>query len=457
MKIISLSSCGLRHISKDYLKSNFRFIVGDRKYLCNSLLADFISPKIAKIHASDPLFDEFTITVDDPNDCFQYFMNIIKGEKVVIPFKRRKVVIEIAKQLENNEIITKCIGSPNNQSFESLNTMLEEKLLHGVDVSKEIDLIASKFYASEVELIKLLPVDIILRIINSDKLVVESENRFLEFIFDVTRSLDEEDAKLFFNSVNIKNLSPECIKMFVYRVGITNLSQFTWDSLKFKILNKPISEMASKRYLNKSIDIPYSDLNTESEFFGIFRYLYAVTGQNPVDSGLVTITVKDPECKEDPKELFESESSKYPRWCLQEKENNYIMFDFGNAKVSLTAYTWRSGSDSSYWEYPVSFVWEGCDIDEPNKQWVEIDTKIENTELGKNDASYTWTINTDKKDASFNKIRFKLRNVSRNGGLYCTRVEIYGVYTPDPDKKDDYDFFKFDYDVVKKRIHELKT
>ena len=58
---LSLSSKGLSVIPMELHDGAFQFIVGERKYICNVIVAEFLSPKICSIQRADPTVHEYTL------------------------------------------------------------------------------------------------------------------------------------------------------------------------------------------------------------------------------------------------------------------------------------------------------------------------------------------------------------------------------------------------------------
>ena len=77
---------------------------------------------------------------------------------------------------------------------------------------------------------------------------------------------------------------------------------------------------------------------------------------------------------------------------------------------------------NSYWQYPVSFTWEGSN---DNNSWQTIDTKDNNTDMGGEKGNHYWEINNSSHQF-YRYIRFRIRNIQRTGGLFCSQLELFG-------------------------------
>ena len=156
-------------------------------------------------------------------------------------------------------------------------------------------------------------------------------------------------------------------------------------------------------------------------FNGIMNYLRQQNkNQNPVDAGLLDVSVGTSPCSVHPKELFNGSHSD---WYLKEIVDNYLLIDFMDAKVSIDGYSIESGSYNSYWQYPVGFTWEGTN--DKNGKWSVIDKKDNNSEMGGNEKTHHWSC---PKSPFYRYVRFRLHKIHSSGGLYTYQLELFGEY-----------------------------
>ena len=419
VKKFKLSARGLSNIESCSHKNDFKFIVDGKEYFCLSFFADFISPVIAQRHAIDPCMDCFVIDVKDPNNYFPLVLDLMKGKGISISSKQRDFFKNVAIALGNNEVLAH-VQNISVKSLNSLNALssLEEKLQYNLDVTDEIECIASHFYKFDQKLLAQLDLGILMRILHSPNLTVKSESDVFKFIMSLVKK-DRSYIKLF-SAMMFSALSPSEIAEFNATVKFEDLDPLLWKSIKNRLVFKTKMVHVSNRYNIKITKVPFNGIS--QMFNGIMNYLREKCGGvNPVIGKAVAVTLGFPsECSVQPYELFERR--KTPRWYLQEKENNYICLDFKDGKVSMDGYSWGSGSDSSYWEYPVSYTWEGSN---DGQNWDEIDKRNENKDMGGNDKTHHWTC---PKSQFYRYIRFRLRHVTRKGGLYSTQLELFGEY-----------------------------
>ena len=67
---LKLSSKGFKKIPFELHEGDFEFIIGDQTYNCNSIVAEFLSPKISKLRNLDPSFSRYELEANDLNSKF---------------------------------------------------------------------------------------------------------------------------------------------------------------------------------------------------------------------------------------------------------------------------------------------------------------------------------------------------------------------------------------------------
>ena len=160
------------------------------------------------------------------------------------------------------------------------------------------------------------------------------------------------------------------------------------------------------------------EYNGNNTFDGIFNHLSKKCDGNPVDKNIVESFAKGQ--SSNPKDLL-NYSQINDGWYLNEVVDNYFAFDFKEKKVSVNAYSIRSGENSSHWDHPVSFAIEGSN-DKTN--WKTIDEKTDNTDIGDNLKPYTWKC---KQSSFYRYIRFRLIKINQPGVLRTSLFELFGL------------------------------
>jgi hypothetical protein len=100
----TLSSAGLSNLPEDGNLNDFEFIIVGRRYGCRKAIADFLSPKVAQLHATDPTLSEFSLPAKDPGRLFKRFMSLGRGSEILIGDSDRPFLAAISRELGNAEL-----------------------------------------------------------------------------------------------------------------------------------------------------------------------------------------------------------------------------------------------------------------------------------------------------------------------------------------------------------------
>lgn len=412
----SLSVAGLSNPGKNSLPLDFCFIVNGKKYYCYSLYADFLSPKIAKMHESDPTIDHFDIDIEDDFDTFGLALQLMYGEEISPNALQSNYLNKLGKLLENDEICRATELWCEQMSPTDAILMLIHNPDHGKYKQLAIEIVAKSVYELTSQQLQDIPVNILNEIFINPNLTIYNEETFFKIIIDLI-SLKGPEYNVLLSHVDFHNISTESMKKFVDTITTHDVTLDLWKSLNRRLTMNVKERRIQTRYIKKEIPIPYD----KDPHLGIFTYLRKLAGgKNPVEAHLVEIKSGDTECTIPPKKLLDYGTK--TRWYLAERENNTLTFDFKHGKFAMNAYTITSGSTSSYWEYPTSFIWEGSNDD---KKYEIIDQKKDNKDLGANEKTYTWRCQLS---LLYRYIRFRITNVTRHGGLYCREFELFGSY-----------------------------
>ena len=424
-----LSASGLKNAALQVLDHDFEFIVGDKKYPCNSFFAEFLSPAVAEIRNKDKTVNSFKIDIEDPNNYFDLVIQLMNGSEIEADVNQSVFLSKVGKILKNDEIAD-AFSFVNNTNLTIRNvvpTFLEKQKLNR-DVSKELEYITKHFFSLDQNELMLIDKDSLVKVISNENLLIDSEDSLYSFVTEIIDKKGPEYKQLL-NYIRYESISDKYAQSFNKYITPETIQNepMLWQALQKRLLLPSDRIRIPDRYVHKDIPIHYKN----EPFNGIFSFITKLLGgKNPVEADAIEVTVNKDECNISPSSLMNYKSPP-SRWYLAEHENNWVCFDFKNAKISMTAYTISSGSDSSYWEYPVSYTWEGS---EDKKKWFDIDVQDQNTDMGGNEKTHTWVLKKPTK--FFRYVRFRLRNVTRRGGLYTPRMELFGFYEPPEELKD---------------------
>jgi hypothetical protein len=67
---VVLSTKGLKRVNQGLYENDFTFVLGDEKYRCPGLIAEFLSPRISSLRQEDATVAEFHLETPDPDRLF---------------------------------------------------------------------------------------------------------------------------------------------------------------------------------------------------------------------------------------------------------------------------------------------------------------------------------------------------------------------------------------------------
>jgi hypothetical protein len=83
---------------------SFAFHFSSKSYRCASLLAAFISPRIARYHMNDPTLSEYQMNTVNNTDIFENVLKLSGGYSVDIEENETAFLLSICQALENDEL-----------------------------------------------------------------------------------------------------------------------------------------------------------------------------------------------------------------------------------------------------------------------------------------------------------------------------------------------------------------
>jgi hypothetical protein len=99
-----LSARGLANVEVGDWPNHFTFIVGDHRYRCPSSVAQFLSPRLSKLHPSDATISELRLEVEDRDELFRSVLEAAKGNRIALDSAHRLTFVAICAGLWNSEL-----------------------------------------------------------------------------------------------------------------------------------------------------------------------------------------------------------------------------------------------------------------------------------------------------------------------------------------------------------------
>jgi hypothetical protein len=83
------------------MDNDFTFIVGEHRYRCPWFIADFVSPKVGRLHTADVTVNELGTESEDLKNEFKMIVSLGFGCTVSVPRENQSFLLSIARELCN--------------------------------------------------------------------------------------------------------------------------------------------------------------------------------------------------------------------------------------------------------------------------------------------------------------------------------------------------------------------
>ena len=227
-KFTVTTSC-LYNLSIAFSENNFAFIVGDRKYQMNKVLAALISKKVAQNLAIDSTINTYTLKFKDPQHEFSKIIDLISGDSITITQNNAYSLICIADEIDNEDLKQKAL-EVYKYDLVKLDDLL--KYDHSENIFKYA---ASNFYkipSNTLVNICKLDSDIIRNIINNECLLVENENSLFDFVFN---SYTYNHDSSLFECIDFTQLSVDKIRSFCMKINHDQITSALWERISERL------------------------------------------------------------------------------------------------------------------------------------------------------------------------------------------------------------------------------
>ena len=413
--------------NKNIFKNDFEFIVGSRRFPCTKQQACFLSSIVQKRLKSDPTFSSYKVNIDDPNNYFQQFYDLLFGKPLNVTDDIKLFAIEIGAQLGNEELIShfSSILFKKKIALDNSIIRLRSKICLSLDPNPELAYIASNFTNYSEDVLMNLGYDILEMILTDSRLVIETESWLFNFLLKLI--MDKGDAyKPLLSTIQFEFLTRQEMKKFLNIISAEDISSSMWSALKQRlILNVNVNKESSSRHSSKAgeIKIPY---DPQAPNNGIIHCLMDLCKGDPCERGELDITASSIS-KNNEHHLIEYSS--YDWLVTQEGIGQHILFNFRKKKVYVNSYTLATCCNRIGCNHPKSWDLYGSNDLET---WDLLDRRKDDTSLNGNRKA-TFQCLTKKPQAyQFIKLQMTGKNHNNNTRLVLSSVEFYGsLFTKD--------------------------
>jgi hypothetical protein len=372
-----------------------------------------VSDAVARILSSDKTVNRFNL--GETKVCFESIIALMEGRSIVLSQENCESLQEIAKMIENEELLKKCLEfGIGKEEISVMNCIdrLKAKEESGCSIDEEIKFIASHFYELDTESLKEVKRETIESIISDECLCLRDEESLVKFI----ESLGEEYSFLY-RYVECCFLSLEGIEEFLSQISENGMDERLWRSLcrrlRCELSNR---RLTSPRFSGNQGKI--FDYVEEHPFEGIIHAMSAECGGNVHKKSVVAITASGTTRGQ----AFRVANHGWDGyWESTDAPNSWICFDFREQGAALSHYTLKSHGSTGHW-----FLMWAIEGSNDGSNWTVLDER--NTQH-LNDMNIVKTYECSKNCSEF--FRFiRMRQTGRNSSntdfLILTNIEFFG-------------------------------
>jgi hypothetical protein len=411
----TLSAKGMANIIRENYENDFKFIVGEEKYVCPSCVAEFLSPRVSKSRRNDITISEMTIESRDISKCFPKFLSLGVGSSVFFESTDFQFVRSICIELESIELYESIfVTGAEELNEDNVIERLKYGELIGYSCKSEIEFASSHFFSFDQSTVSELSVMQLFTILQNRSLKVKNE----DWLYKMISSLISTDVEysMLLECVTYEHLSRDSIESFFDFISksFEFLTFHVWRHLRSRLISGPSSPIDHRYH---GCVFKYEE---GKSFEGIISFLTREHGGNVHDRGIVSVTSSSVNNNHLAKHVVDFDSLLYAQ--TNNESNGWICYDFKDQRVNVDHYSLRTRNDYDGY-HPTNWINEGS-ID--GREWVEIDRRNDCRDLLGVSRSMTFsTSNT----GYFRHIRLRQTGNDSSGYDYLTvsAFELFGI------------------------------
>ena len=430
-----LTSKGLSCVNWGCGDADFEFVVGDDKRCrVHSVLAEFLSPKVAGLRKCDPFYCVYMLKNSELFGTLESLCSSLRsGQTFKVEQSNFVALLRLSQELENSELLSSLLGMIKTESL-----TLEEAihlLRAGINLGTAFcdrfgnlrDFIASHFYEIKKEVLDGLDLETAQLLLSSSSLKIEDEDSLYDFV----RARSEDDLKFtsLFEFVYFEYLSVDRIENFASFVSenlLESISSGIWIRICGRlIIETKLKNKNPRRSTPPGIEFPY---NSSKPLEGVIAHLTRQYGGNVHDKGIVNVTASSV-CNNDSSYLQKHavELGTGSRWRSNDEPHAWLCYDFKERSVIPTSYSVTSIPEGSGGCHLMSWVIE-VSKDGKENSWREIDRRDNNSDLNALCVTVNFKI-SQVPDESFRFVRLKQTGPGHCGNNHAdlSSLEIFGT------------------------------
>ena len=427
---LTLTCKGMSSVNWECSDSEFEFVFEDRVCRVHSVLAEFLSAKVARVRKSDPLLSFYTFKDSGLFNAFESLVSSLRlGEPIRVEKSNFAAFLCLSQELENDELLRLLLGMIKTKSLS-----IEEAILllrTGIDLGTAFsdrfgnlrDFVASRFYEIEKEILDDLDLETAQLLLLSPSLKIEDEDSLYDFV----RSRSETDLSFasLFEFTYFEYLSVNRIENFASFVSenlLENITSGVWRQICHRLILR-----ANHTRKNPRSCIGKKFVYDESKKLdGVIAYLTSEWGGNVHDKGIVNVTASSVHSDHSqPKNAVDLTTDSC--FWSESKPNSWICYDFKERRVIPTSYSVMSMGGGPGWNHAKSWVIEVSN-DGTENSWTIIDRRDNNNDLNDSFATVNFKISRVPSDGfRFFRLRQTGKNHLGNEVLSISSLEIFGT------------------------------
>jgi hypothetical protein len=422
---IGLSAKGLGNLPTTVSEDDFTFVVGDSRYICPSLFACFVSPRICDLQRNDPTIREFHVETPDSNHCFESILKLCSGSKVRLRGNDAFVRM-VSNELGNRELYEAITANlQDDLSVENIFDRLRFEFGIGDDCEAEIEFCSSHLYELEAADLRSLPFELFSSIISHKSIRLKDEDSFYSIIH--SRVCTESDFLGLFEYVRFEYLSSTSIEMFIELMNksLEGMTMGLWGSL-CRRLSFGHRDFRDDRFFGR-FNYDVCPFVSSSPLDGILSHLSRKYGGHVSDGEIISITASGIGSIIDTPEVNPlgnlASVGHGEVFYTRNAANSWICYDFKEMQISLTHYSIRTDCDYQCYHLR-SWILEGS---KNGLSWTELDRRENDTTLDSPGVIGTFSIGEGNGEG-FRMIRLQQtgRNSRDTDELVVTAIEFFG-------------------------------
>jgi hypothetical protein len=416
---LRLTGKGMANIAMSKTENDFTFIVGNKRYDCPWFVADFLSPRVGRLHTNDPSVCELALGTSDSAGQFGDLISLGRGCDISLTSGNRSFLISIAAELENFELYWSIQREfdTNISSFCS-----EFETLTGFDFAPDwmISFVASHFFEIDRDFLIRLPISTFEQVISHESLQITSEDSFYEFV--ISRIECAADSVCLLCEVRFEYLSCESIASFetwsIEHFEDISASLRLWRAICVRLSLSVSPSIPNSRSIPKSRPVGrVFSPSTDGSLDGIISHLSHEHGGNVHDRGIVSISASSICEPYAPKNAADLETETY--FESQCRPDQSLCYDFMNQRLIPTHYTIRTHPNNWFLR---SWTLEGS-ID--GSSWIQLDDQKNNATTNSGRPIGTFAI-PHSSECRFIRLRQTGKNASWSDYLILQGFEVFG-------------------------------